>query len=63
MLLVGLKAIDSTESLEMIEARLRAGRPLASPDWISDMEQRIERKRGLTFCRPKPKRNLGSGLF
>ena len=46
MLRVGLEAMDSAESVEAIEARLRTGRPLADADWIADMEARIKRQLG-----------------
>ena len=49
---------DSTECLEAIEARLRTGRPLASPGWISAMEQRIQRPLAPAKRGPKPKRSL-----
>jgi len=58
MLRVGLEAMDSTESLEAIEARLRTGRPLASPDWISAMEQRIQRTLAPAKRGPKPRQSL-----
>lgn len=58
MLRVGLEAMDSAESLKAIEARLRTGRPLASADWISAMEERIQRTLAPAKRGPKPKRSL-----
>lgn len=55
MLRIGLEAMDSPETVEAIEARLRTGRPLASPAWIAEMEARIARKLGRTKPGRKPK--------
>lgn len=55
MLQVGLEAMDSSETVETIEARLRTGRPLADPEWITEMEQKIKRKLAPAKPGPKPK--------
>lgn len=55
MLRIGLEAMDSPETVDAIEARLRTGRPLASPAWIAEMEARIARKLGRKKPGPKPK--------
>jgi putative transposase len=57
MLRVGLEAMDSPESVDMIEARLRTGRPLADPEWIADMEARMLRKLAPGKPGPKAKRD------
>jgi putative transposase len=55
MLRVGLEAADSEETAESIEARMRTGRPLASPEWIADAEAAMNRKLGPARRGPKPR--------
>jgi putative transposase len=55
MLRAGLEAGDSTETDAIIEARMRTGRPLASPEWIADAEAAMRRKLGPQRRGPKPK--------
>lgn len=57
LLKLGAEAADSQESANMIEARLRTGRPLADAEWIADMEERMRRKLGPAKRGPKPKRD------
>lgn len=52
LLWVGLEAMDDPATIAAIEARGRTGRPLADPEWIAEMELRIERKLG-------PKHRMG----
>ena len=44
MLRVGQEVSDSAEPLEVIEAPMRTGRPLASAEWIADAEAAMKRK-------------------
>ena len=46
MLRFGLEAGDSSEGDAAIEARMRTGRPLASPEWIADAEAAMARTLG-----------------
>ncbi len=55
MLRVGLEAMDDPATIEEIEARIRTGRPLASPQWIEDAEARMDRKIGPQKRGPKAK--------
>ena len=55
MLEIGLEAMDETASIAAIEARLRTGQPLASPQWIAMAERRINRKLAPSKRGPKPK--------
>ena len=43
MLRSGLEAMDTTEALATIEARMRTGRPLAETAWIRDKERELGR--------------------
>ena len=61
MLAVGLEAADSAESVEMIEARIRTGRPLATPEWIAEAEARMARKLGPAKRGPKVRGGSGDG--
>ena len=61
LLRVGLEAADSAESIEEIEARIRTGRPLATPEWIAEAEARMERKLGPAKRGPKGKRGRADG--
>jgi putative transposase len=54
MLQIGLEAMDETAITE-IEARLRTGRPRASPEWIASAERAINRKLGPAKRGPKPR--------
>lgn len=57
MLRYGLEAGESAEDdLAIIEARIRTGRPLASPEWIAEAEMAMKRKLGPERRGPKPKR-------
>ena len=56
MLRVGQEVGDSAEPLEVIEAPMRTGRPLASAEWIADAEAAMKRKVGPERRGPKPKR-------
>lgn len=62
MLQIGLEAMDETAAIAAIEARLRTGRPLASPDWIANAERSINRKLAPAKRGPKPreKQTVGS---
>ena len=55
LLRYGLEAMDDPATIEQIEARIRTGRPLADPEWIADMEQRIARTLAPMKPGPKPK--------
>jgi putative transposase len=44
LLRIGLEAMDDLASAEEIEARIRIGRPLASPEWIAAAEAAMNRK-------------------
>ena len=55
MLRIGLEAMDDPGTIEEIEARIRTGRPLAGPEWIAEMEERIARKLAPMKRGPKPK--------
>jgi putative transposase len=61
MLRVGLEAGDSEETIEAIEARMRTGRPLASPEWIANAEAAMARKLGPQRRGPKPKKSGRAG--
>ena len=56
MLRVGLEAGGDAGAAEVIEARMRTGRPLASEEWIADAEAAMKRKLGPARRGPKPKR-------
>jgi putative transposase len=53
LLRVGLEAMDDPATIAAIEARGRTERPLADPEWIAEMELRIERKLGANKRGPK----------
>jgi putative transposase len=53
LLHVGLEAMDDPASAEEIEARIRTGRPLASPEWIAEAEAAMNRKLGPQRRGPK----------
>jgi putative transposase len=53
LLRVGLEAMDDPASAEEIEARIRTGRPLASPEWIAEAEAAMNRKLGPQRRGPK----------
>lgn len=55
MLKFGMDAMDETAANAEIEARLRTGRPLASPEWIAEAERAIKRKLAPAKRGPKPK--------
>ena len=55
LLRVGLEAADDPASAEAIEARMRTGRPLASPEWIAEAEASMARTLGPARRGPKPK--------
>ncbi len=55
MLRVGLEAGDSKEDDAVIEARIRTGRPLASPEWIAEAEAAMRRTLSPQRRGPKPK--------
>lgn len=55
MLREGLGAMDSPAAADAIEARLRTGRPLAEPQWITEMERQTARKLAPAKRGPKPK--------
>lgn len=55
MLGLGLDAAGDPAATEVIEARLRTGRPLASPEWIAEAEAAMNRKLGPAKRGPKPK--------
>jgi putative transposase len=59
LLHVGLEAMDDPASAEEIEARIRTGRPLASPEWIAAAEAAMDRKLGPQKRGPKVKREGG----
>ena len=52
---IGLEAMDDTAPIAEIEARMRTGRPLASPEWIAEAERAINRKLAPAKPGPKPK--------
>ena len=52
---IGLEAMDDTAPIAEIEARMRTGRPLASPEWIAKAERAINRKPAPAKPGPKPK--------
>ena len=56
ILRIGLTAADDAETVEAIEARMRTGRPLASPAWIADAEAAMDRKLGPARRGPKVQR-------
>ncbi len=53
---IGAEAMDDMATIDQIEARMRTGRPLASPDWIADAEAAIGRMLGPAKRGPKSKR-------
>ena len=55
MLSAGLEAMDDMAALEAIEARMRTGRPLASPEWIAQAEAAMNRKLSPARRGPKPR--------
>ena len=55
LLRVGLEAMDDPAAIETIEARIRTGRPLAAPQWIAEMEERLARKLGPMKRGPRPR--------
>lgn len=55
LLRTGLESMDDPATTEAIEARIRTGRPLAAPQWITDMEERLARKLGPMKRGPKPR--------
>jgi putative transposase len=55
LLRVGLQAGDDPAAVEDIEARIRTGRPLASPEWIAEAEAALARKLAPQKRGPKPK--------
>jgi putative transposase len=55
LLRIGVEAADDTAATETIKARMRTGRPLASPEWIADAEAAMARKLGPQRRGPKPK--------
>lgn len=55
LLRMGLEAMDDPAAVEAIEARIRTGRPLASPEWIAAAEAAMKRKMGPQKRGPKPK--------
>jgi putative transposase len=61
LLRLGLEAMDDPATVEVIEARTRTGRPLASPEWIAQAEASMDRKLGPQKRGPKPKRRGGDG--
>ncbi len=58
LLRLGLDAMDDPASAEAIEARIRTGRPLATPEWIAQAEADMERKLGPLQRGPKRKAGL-----
>jgi putative transposase len=54
LLRIGLEAADDAEDVAAIEARMRTGRPLASPEWIAEAEAAMARKLGPARRGPKP---------
>jgi putative transposase len=52
---LGAEVMDDPASIDEIEARLRTGRPLASPDWIAAAEAAIDRKLAAQKRGPKPR--------
>jgi putative transposase len=56
LLEIGLEAMDDPAVIEVIEARTRTGRPLASPEWIAAAEAAMDRKLGPQKRGPKPAR-------
>jgi putative transposase len=61
MLEIGLEAMDEAAAIAEIEARTRARRPLASPDWIVKAEADMQRKLGPARRGPKPKERVADG--
>ena len=61
MLRVGLEAMDDPATVAAIGARMRTGRPLASPEWIAEAEAAIDRKLGPQKRGPKPRGVGGDG--
>lgn len=55
MLQIGRLAMDETAPIAEIEARIRTGRPLASPEWIAHAEHAIARTLTPAKRGPKPK--------
>ncbi len=55
LLRTGLEAMDDPAAIDVIEARIRTGRPLAEPQWIADMERRLARKLSPMKRGPKPR--------
>ena len=52
---IGAEAMDDLATVDDIEARMRTGRPLASPEWIADAEAAMNRKLGPAKRGPKPR--------
>jgi putative transposase len=63
MLEIGLEAMDETASMAQIEARLRTGRPLASPRVDAQAERDIHRKLVPAKRRPKPRGATNWGVW
>lgn len=55
LLRIGLESMDDPATTEAIEARIRTGRPLAAPQWVAEMEERLARKLGPMKPGPKPR--------
>lgn len=58
LLRIGLDAMDDPASADVIEARIRTGRPLATPEWIAQAEADMKRKLGPNKRGPKRKEGL-----
>jgi putative transposase len=59
-LAVGAEAADDPAPVAEIEARMRTGRPLASPEWIAEAERALERTLGPLRRGPKVRPNSGT---
>ncbi len=55
---LGAEAMDDPATVEAIEARIRTGRPLASPEWIAAAEAAMARQLGPQRRGPKPGRRM-----
>ncbi len=56
LLRIGVDAEGDRADVDTIEARMRTGRPLASPEWIAGAETAMARTLGPARRGPKPKR-------
>jgi putative transposase len=62
LLKLGLDAMDDLAKVDQIEARIRTGRPPASPEWIAEAEAAMDRTMGPQKRGPKAKGDGRDGI-